>query len=140
MNWQTLDAMGWFLGPHETMQELETRYKRYHQEHVSEAIRYSWHKRIEELFAFSSKEIFVIQNNRGLWPWQGAVLWSYTTQDGYVFPVIQVRKTTSLASLEEIYAHECVHMARFAFQEPWFEEILAYQTSKRAWRRFLGPL
>lgn len=43
-------------------------------------------------------------------------------------------------SLEEVLAHEAVHAARGCFNEPEFEEILAYQTAKSRFRQFWGPL
>ena len=41
---------------------------------------------------------------------------------------------------DEVLRHEAVHAIRLTFNEPRFEEILAYFHSKKKWRRFLGPL
>ena len=41
---------------------------------------------------------------------------------------------------EEIVAHELVHFVRSSFNEPRFEEILAYKTSSFWFRRFFGPI
>lgn len=41
---------------------------------------------------------------------------------------------------DELLAHEAVHVLRSEFNEPQFEEYFAYQTSKRWYRRFFGPM
>lgn len=57
-------------------------------------------------------------------------------------PLIQLKKryANKPGALSEIVAHEAVHAARMQFDEPRFEELLAYQTSRFPWRRFLGGL
>lgn len=50
-------------------------------------------------------------------------------------PVLKISREKS-----EYIAHEAVHAARCAFNEPKFEEVLAYSTSKSKIRRFFGPL
>jgi hypothetical protein len=86
----------------------------------------------------------VIEDNSSLWPWQGALLWEYEMH-GVKYPVIQLR--SSLPGLwkrfykqDEMIEHELVHAVRYAYKEPFFEEVLAYQTSSKKWRRFVGPL
>jgi hypothetical protein len=39
-----------------------------------------------------------------------------------------------------VVAHEAVHAARAAFNEPGFEEFFAHGSGPRKWRRVLGPL
>lgn len=39
---------------------------------------------------------------------------------------------------QEILSHEGVHIVRMAFSEKFFEELLAYQSSQYAWRRWMG--
>lgn len=58
-------------------------------------------------------------------------------------PALQHKEAKLLFGLyerPEIIAHESCHLARMAFDEPVFEEILAYRTSHSFWRRWLGPL
>ena len=43
-------------------------------------------------------------------------------------------------SRDELIAHEAVHAARGAFEELTFEEVFAYFTSEKKWRRVLGPM
>lgn len=92
------------------------------------------------LYDFSTEKAFVIESDEALWPWQGAALWEYVLEGGIKCPVIQVRKGWKGKKEKEALEHELVHGARVSFQEPLFEEILAYQTSSSAFKRFLGPL
>jgi hypothetical protein len=79
-------------------------------------------------------------NHRIAW-WEGAATWISDDQ----LPSIQLRKNFQEGSFlgykrSDILAHEAIHAARSRFEEPQFEEILAYATSPQAWKRFLGPL
>lgn len=40
----------------------------------------------------------------------------------------------------DVLAHEALHAARMRFDEPKFEEMLAYALSPYRWKRFLGPV
>ena len=84
-------------------------------------------------------------SNYKLLPWEGAVLWSFKTPEGYSFPMIQLRKRFKKGyflfyKLEKVIHHEAIHALRSVFDEMRFEEILAYSISKKKWRRILGPL
>lgn len=93
------------------------------------------------LYDLYGLEAFVIHSNEDLLPWQGAVLWEYTEENGGKYPVIQLRKRyLKPYQKEELLAHELVHCVRSAFKEPIFEEMLAYRTSPSRFRRFFGPL
>lgn len=79
-------------------------------------------------------------NHRMAW-WEGAATWISDDR----LPSIQLRTGFKKGSflgyrLSEVLAHEAVHAARARFEEPQFEEILAYFTAPQAWKRFLGPL
>ena len=74
-------------------------------------------------------------SNRGLSFFHGAM----TTIDASATS-IQVRKKGLLYPEDEVVAHEMVHACRLAFDEPRFEEVLAYQTSRSPLRRFFGPI
>lgn len=73
--------------------------------------------------------------------WEGGCTWIEADQ-----VTLQLRKAFEKKpryfgySYEEIVAHELVHVVRNSFEEPIFEEILAYQTSSSPFRRFLGPV
>lgn len=85
-------------------------------------------------------------SNKQLPFWQGAAAWTYETKEGVQFPVLQLKtsfkknKHLGLYRIEEVLAHEAVHAARSPFNEPQFEELLAYRTSKSFFRRWFGPL
>ena len=74
--------------------------------------------------------------------WIAALTWIVPTEHGFSVPCLQLSSTSSflLPSREEIVNHESIHALRANFDEPRFEEILAYRTSKSRFRKFLGPL
>ncbi len=68
--------------------------------------------------------------------WEAGATWELA--DGQC--AIQVNDRKAFALRTEVLAHELVHVARSAFEEPRFEELLAYRTSSKPWRRWIGPL
>ncbi len=85
--------------------------------------------------------------NQKLPPWQGGCAWIFQTEkEGPIGSVIQLRKSFSKKGayfglkLKEILEHEMVHIGRMAFEEPKYEEFLAYSTSDSKFRRWMGPL
>jgi hypothetical protein len=137
-----LNKKGWFLAPGETVEGLLERKGLFEDQSPASFLLLEKAGKITELlygFKFETAPIFY--SNKSLFPWQGGMLWSYFSEKGKCFPKVQMRtKYSKRYDPTEILAHELVHMARFAFKEPLFEEILAYKTSKSAFRRFLGPL
>jgi hypothetical protein len=87
-------------------------------------------------------------SNYRLAPWQGAATWILGNEDGIgQCAAVQLREAfkNSTAYLkiygrDEIITHELAHAGRIAFDEPKFEEILAYRLSPSRFRRFWGPL
>lgn len=96
----------------------------------------------QKLFSLIPDWISVEYSNKGLLPWQGAVV----TTDGITQSVQlralfgQKKRYLGLYERAEILSHEMVHAVRMAFDEPLFEEILAYRTATTRLRTFLGPL
>lgn len=81
------------------------------------------------------------EGNEGIRLWEGAALWQQETGRGFVLPLIQISpRGHRFCSRDELIAHESVHAVRADFKEEQFEEVLAYATSSKAWRRWLGPL
>jgi hypothetical protein len=79
-------------------------------------------------------------NHQIAW-WEGAATW-ISKED---LPAIQLRKSFEKGSFlgykrSEILSHEAIHAVRVRFEEPRFEEVLAYSTAPQAWKRFFGPL
>jgi hypothetical protein len=98
------------------------------------------------LFDIAPDWLSVIHRRKGLSFWEGAVTWQDQRPEGYSIPAIQIREDLSRSFLsryypeDEVLAHEIVHAVRADFEEPAFEEILAYQTAHQRWRRYFGPL
>lgn len=90
-------------------------------------------------FGFAIDWVPIEYSNRKLAWWEGAATWIGKK------PLIQLRtrfqKGTFLGySRTDILAHEAIHAARLRFEEPLFEEILAYAIAPRRWKQFLGPV
>ncbi|MCC6127975.1 MAG: hypothetical protein IT584_02110 [Chlamydiae bacterium] len=100
---------------------------------------------LKELYDFYPESLFAYYSNHKLAPWQGAASWIFDMGSGPLCAV-QLRKGFSkgrylkIYSRDEILAHEAVHAARCAFEEPIGEEFFAYFTSQTKWRRVLGPI
>jgi hypothetical protein len=127
---------GWILAPNESEEAFLKRKK------VFDQVTLPKEKDLSvPLYDLCGIEACVIYSKDSLWPWQGAVLWDYETKEGDRYPVLQLRKNLfKMYKKEEVLAHELVHFVRFSFKEPFFEEMLAYQTSPQFFRRFMGPL
>ena len=94
------------------------------------------------VFGVSPDWIEVEYSNKGLRFWEGGCTWiegeNVTLQLRKIFEKKQ--RYLGLYSRDELTGHEVVHVVRSAFEEPIFEEILAYQTAPSPFRRFFGPI
>lgn len=125
---------GLIIGPKESVEEFEMR--------ANIEARSSFPKCLKTLFGISPDWVSVIYKNKGLRLWEGGCSWIEPSKVS-----IQLRgafqkreKIWWLYSRDELLAHEGVHATRVTFDEPIFEEVLAYQTSKSSFRRYLGPI
>jgi hypothetical protein len=85
--------------------------------------------------------IFTKTSNKGLSFFQAACCWIYSTNQGYNFALIQLKKNKLFyLNQDEIFEHEKVHALRAGLTDQKYEEILAFTTSHNRLRRFLGPL
>lgn len=146
---------GWIPGPEESKGDFEKRIEALNQffSYPPEDIDHfltdqDWtnaNLEVERLYGFSPDWIVAHYSDRNLSFFQGAATW-ITEKKGLRIPLVQLRRKLETGRLlglygrEEVLAHEAVHAARMQFDEPLFEEIFAYQTSPRFWRRLLGPL
>jgi hypothetical protein len=89
----------------------------------------------EQLFGVRPDWVPLFEGRAKLAPWQGAVLWV----DEENRPTIQIAPRRGYAR-EEMIAHELIHAVRLPLRSKRFEEIIAYQTSRKRWRRFFGPI
>lgn len=134
-----LDQKGWILSPNENKRKLEERACSIPPDSKFHPLpNHPAHDITEKIFAFRFEEVPVFISQESLSLWQGAALWVYN-KEGKSFPVIQLSPRHKNKE-NEFLAHELVHAARFSFKEPFFEEIIAYQTSPSPIYRFLGPL
>lgn len=89
----------------------------------------------------------VFFSNKKLSPWHGGCAWIFQeTKNSPVSALLQLRKVWFDAKKwwtyqrTELLAHELCHVGRMAFNEPVFEEVLAYRTSPSKFRRYWGPI
>lgn len=94
---------------------------------------------IQKLFGISPSNLPIYYSSKGLLPWEGGATWGTHI---HIHPRFEKKATCyfGLYSRSEIIAHEMVHALRAHLDEPLFEEMLAYQTATKPWRRWLGPL
>lgn len=105
----------------------------------------SWNGEMKPLLGAKPCWIPWAYSNKKLPPWQGAVMWLFEVEGKEKFPIIQLREGFKKGkylfySKEEVLWHEVLHSIRMGYQEPRFEELLAYYHSKSKVRRFFGPL
>lgn len=98
----------------------------------------------QRAFGITQLQIPVIFEKKGLSFWEGGVLW-IDNISGLAIPLIQIRENFLKGSylfynIEEVVAHEILHASRIAYDEPQYEEILAYHTSPQSLRKYIGPL
>lgn len=80
--------------------------------------------------------------------WHGGCAWIFQiSEDKPTAALIQLRQKfrssssyLGIYSREELLTHELVHVGRMMYQEPKFEEIFAYNTSKNSFRRTFGAI
>ncbi len=102
----------------------------------------------KDLYDFSPKWVPVIYDNHKQSFWHGGCAWIFQCdEESPLSAILQLRRSLSdnesvygLLDKKEIIAHEMCHVGRMAFEEPIFEEVLAYRTSNSGYRRWLGPI
>lgn len=105
-------------------------------------------KKTKLLFDIAPSWVPVFFSNRGLMPWHGGAAWIF--QENETSPVsafFQLRhhfkskkRYLGIYERQELMAHEIAHIGRMMFQEPRFEELIAYQTSQSSFRRYFGGI
>jgi len=102
----------------------------------------------QRLFGFSIDWVPIVFSNKKLSFFEGAAAWIFQeTKDSPQEAFLQLRKglrgkqkLLGYYPVSELVGHELVHVARMAYSEPLFEEMLAYQTSTSPFRKMWGPL
>ena len=142
-----LDNIGFLPGPNEKEEDflarVEKTKKKFETGDWIPASHWDWTSHfLHELFNVKPLYICAFYSNRSLTPWQGAASWI----EGGELHSIQLRERLrkghyfGLYDREEILAHEVVHATRSAFTGGKYEEFFAYMTSRKKWRRVLGPI
>ncbi len=148
---KTLGEQGFVPGPHESEEQFVKRFdilkkvKEDPSKFFGSKVFSKWNPDFHNELGASPKWLPLTYSNHGLPPWQGAALWIFETLDQNKIPMIQLRERFKKGKFlfylhSEVLLHETLHAIRMAFNEPRFEEVLAYHHSKSKWRRFLGPL
>lgn len=100
------------------------------------------------LFDINPTWIPVAFSNQKLAPWHGGCAWIFQlTEETPMGAFLQLRRAFAkekrylgLYDRSELLAHESSHVGRMLFEEPKFEEMLAYRTSPSLFRRWFGPI
>lgn len=94
-----------------------------------------------ELYDIEPDWVWLLFENKGLRFWEGGCTWIERNHISLQLnKAFKYRKKYFGYARKEVIAHELVHVVRASFEEPVFEEILAYQTSTSAFRRYFGPI
>ncbi|MBA2368593.1 MAG: hypothetical protein H0V82_06175 [Candidatus Protochlamydia sp.] len=102
----------------------------------------------EPLYDLSPEWVPIFYNNFQLAPWHGGCAWIFQLNEQTpTAAFLQLRscfrfknKFLFFYTRQELIAHELAHIGRMMFEEPIFEEILAYRTSASKGRQWLGPI
>jgi hypothetical protein len=100
------------------------------------------------LYKLSPDWVPLIFANHKLAPWHGGCAWIFQMDESAPLgaflqlrnPFKNNKKYLGIYDRQELITHEICHVARMAFEEPVFEEHLAYRTSDSKWRRWIGPI
>lgn len=118
------------------------------QDQVLEPVTEEGLNRVERLYGIRSTWIPFFFSNYRLPFWQGGCAWIFQqTVNSPVSAFFQLRQVfrkqntyLGIYPRDELVAHELCHVGRMAYEEPRYEELLAYRTSKSPFRRYWGPL
>jgi len=99
------------------------------------------------LYSISPTWVPIAFSNDKLAPWHGGCAWIFQMDDSPTTALLQLRKKFASAKnylgiyeRKELIVHELAHVGRMLFEEPKFEEILAYRSAGSAFRKYFGPI
>lgn len=87
------------------------------------------------IFSTHPTWVKIFRDSKHLSLWEKGCTLIYPS-DGY--PEIYLRP--GLKEESEVLSHELVHAIRTPLNSRFFEELMAYQTSSKKWRAYLGPI
>ena len=153
----SLNSYGFIAGDNESLEQFENRvYLCQNSKELLESL--SLDKDVEKYDSYFDKDslvskydldpnwLFVLCSNSKLMPWEAASTWIYPINNSFSYPILQFRKKLASKAkffgyhFSEIFAHETLHAVRSNIEGDKYEEIIAFQTSKKWYRRFLGPI
>lgn len=91
----------------------------------------------EKTFGIRPEGLSITFSKEGLRFWEGGY---FDGMKMVLHPRLKEKKRLFGYTLNEILVHELTHAVRAEFNEPIFEEIMAYQSSESSFRRFAGAL
>lgn len=105
-------------------------------------------KESEQYYDVHPNWVPIFFSNTQLTPWHGGCAWIFQVDEKTPYSAfLQMRQTfqqskryLGLYDRNEILAHEYAHIGRMKFEEPKFEELLAYRSSNSKLRKWIGPL
>ena len=103
---------------------------------------------MRRIYGFAPHWVPLFFSNYQLAPWHGGCAWIFQLNDNTPYAAfLQLRSAfrtqkryLGMYERTELIAHEMAHIGRMMFEEPEFEEIIAFQSSTNRFRRFFGPL
>lgn len=166
MNWKELNQQGFIPGKEETEEEF---YKRVNfcrnlnkelvsnvgvelpfnvSDQASQDIKHEAFTCTEHFYGITPDWTPIFFSNYRLSPWHGGCAWIFQLNaQTPTAAFLQLRSAfrhknwyLGIYKRRELIAHELSHVGRMLYDEPQFEEILAYRTADSKWRRYLGPL
>lgn len=120
----------------------------YNDTHLSEEILKKGCEKTQHYYDICPTWVPLFFSNFKLSPWHGGCAWIFQqSQDSPTSAFFQLRqnfrrskKYLGIYERNELITHEVSHIGRMMFEEPKFEEILAYHASQSGLRRFFGPI
>lgn len=116
--------------------------------HANEDILKAGCQKAKDLYDINPYWVPLFFSNYKLSFWQGGCAWIFQhTEHSPTSAFFQLRKQFQHAACylgiynrDELITHELSHVGRMQFEEPKFEEILAYRSANSGFRRFFGPI
>ncbi|NGX57648.1 MAG: hypothetical protein K940chlam3_00541 [Chlamydiae bacterium] len=149
-----LNHQGFIAGPGESESDFKKRVeycrglKEEMEELPADEILKESHALTRTWFDIAPDWIPCLFSNHQLALWHGGCAWIFQKDDRTpTGAFLQLRKTfyrnstfLGIYKRNEFIAHELCHVGRMMFEEPRFEEVLAYQTASSPLQRIFGPL
>lgn len=116
--------------------------------HLTNEILESGCKKARSIYDIFPSWVPLFFSNYKLSFWHGGCAWIFQQkQNSPTSAFFQLRQNfrksktyLGVYDQDELISHELSHVGRMMFEEPKFEEILAYRSSKSSFRRFFGPI